>query len=164
MFHVEYVKVCKKVLEMDWENTSEAEKKRLADELLAEAQTFKKKGKIEIYKEILKNFLDVIKVALDKNSGLTLTTALKLINEKAESTIDRATLYNFISENHLRDAEEKHETSTQVKKVRKSLSPEEVFKFKEEHSEMTNDEIAKHFNVSSRTIRKKIQPYKDNLK
>ena len=162
--------MCKKVLEMDWENTSEAEKKRLADELLAEAQTFKKKGKIEIYKEILKNFIDVIKVALDENSGLTLTTALKLINEKAESTIDRATLYNFISENHLRDAdhqieEEKQEvTANQVKKVRKSLSPEEIFKFKEEHSEMTNDEIAKHFNVSSRTIRKKIQQYRENLK
>ena len=62
------------------------------------------------------------------------------------------------------DAEEKHETSTQVKKVRKSLSPEEVFKFKEEHSEMTNDEIAKHFNVSSRTIRKKIQQYRENFK
>ena len=128
---------------MDWENTSEVEKKRLAAELLTEVQTFKKKGKIETYKEILNNFVEVIKVALDENSDLNLTTALKLINEKAGSTIDRATLYNFISENHLRDVgnvaeeKEKHETSTQVKKVRVKLSSEEVFKFKEEYCDLT---------------------------
>lgn len=153
---------------MDWQNMAEDEKKRLADELLVEAQKIQSTSKISIYKSILKNFQAVIELALNKNSGLKLETCLKMINKKAESTIDRSTFYQFIKENHLRDfdnkveeQEEKQTEAVAVKKMRKKLSEEEVFNFKEAHPEMTNEEIADHFNVSSRTIRKKLQSFKN---
>ena len=148
---------------MDWENVTDDEKKRLAQELLKEAQTFRKKKKIDTYKEILKNFVDVIKLALEENSNLSLSAALNLINKKTNSTIDRSTLYQFLRENNLRKVDLKNSEAEDnaVKKVRKKLSEEEVFNFKEAHPEMTNEEIAEHFNVSSRTIRKKLQSFKN---
>lgn len=148
---------------MDWENVTDDEKKRLAQELLAEAQTFRKKKKIDTYKEILKNFIDVIKLALEENSNLSLSAALNLINKKTNSTIDRSTLYQFLRENNLRKVDLKNSETEEVavKKVRKKLSEEEVLKFKEAHPEMTNEEIAEHFKVSSRTIRKKLQSFKN---